>query len=109
MAGALDPEKMTWSIVAYGIPNPVFNGVSAATVQGGNIWLGNYQSDRLAYLPVPHPLGSGPWRDGCARGPRSSRAGPASPPPGSAVPPFPGARTSRRSFGPAGFLLPETP
>ena len=60
MAGALDPEKMTWSIVAYGIPNPVFNGVSAATVQGGNIWLGNYQSDRLAYLPIPHPLGPAP-------------------------------------------------
>lgn len=56
-ASALDPATMIWSTIAYGTPNPAFNGVSAAVVMGGNVWLGSYQADRLAWLPVPRLSG----------------------------------------------------
>jgi len=49
----LDPVAMTLSIVDYGEPNPVFNGVSSAVIVGDEIWLGSYQADRLAWRPLP--------------------------------------------------------
>ena len=59
VAAAMDPAAMTWSTIAYGTPNPAYNGVSAAVVMGGNVWLGSFQADRLAWRPLPHPP-SGP-------------------------------------------------
>lgn len=53
MVADLDPRSMTLSIVDYGEPNPVFNGVSSAVIVGDKIWLGSYQADRLAYRPLP--------------------------------------------------------
>jgi hypothetical protein len=35
-----------------GEPVPQFNGVSTAVVVGDTVWLGSYQSDRLAYRPL---------------------------------------------------------
>jgi len=49
----LDPENMSLTMVDYGEPNPVFNGVSSAVIVGDEIWLGSYQADRLAYRPLP--------------------------------------------------------
>jgi hypothetical protein len=49
----LDPELMTFRIVAYAPPDPSFNGASAAVLVGNQLWLGSYQSDCLAYLPLP--------------------------------------------------------
>ncbi len=36
--------------VAYGRPQPGFNGLSAATIAGGELWLGSFQSSRLAIV-----------------------------------------------------------
>jgi hypothetical protein len=49
----LDPQKMTWSIVAYSEPNPSFNGASTGLILGNELWLGSFQSDRIAIRPLP--------------------------------------------------------
>jgi hypothetical protein len=53
----LDPHSMIFSIVAYAEPDPDFNGVSAASVFAGELWLASYQADRVAWrkAPVPRP------------------------------------------------------
>jgi len=48
-AARLDPDTLQWQLVAYDVPNPSFNGVSTAVIVDGILWLGSYQSDRLAY------------------------------------------------------------
>jgi hypothetical protein len=49
----LDPLRMTWSIVAYAEPNPSFNGASTGLVIGQDLWLGSFQSDRIAIRRLP--------------------------------------------------------
>ena len=49
----LDPETRRVSLVAYGTPDPVFNGVSAAVIVGRELWLGSYQADRIAIRSLP--------------------------------------------------------
>jgi hypothetical protein len=49
----LDPKAMTWSIVAYAEPNPFFNGASTGLVKGDELWLGSFQSDRIAIRKLP--------------------------------------------------------
>lgn len=49
----LDPTSMTWSIVAYAEPNPAFNGASTGLVLGDELWIGSYQSDRIAIRKLP--------------------------------------------------------
>ena len=51
----LDPRSMEFSIVAYAEPDPDFNGVSAATIVGTELWLASYQSDRIAWRSAPVP------------------------------------------------------
>jgi hypothetical protein len=51
---ALDPETMTFSIVAYGEPNPAFTGVSTAVLIGRELWLGSFRADRVAYRLLPY-------------------------------------------------------
>ena len=53
----LDPHSMTFTVVAYGEPDPDFNGVSAAAIVTGDLWLASYQADRIAWraLPVAAP------------------------------------------------------
>jgi hypothetical protein len=53
VVATLDPETLTYSVIAYDTPNPAFNGVSAAAVIGREVWLGSYQSDKIAYRPLP--------------------------------------------------------
>lgn len=53
VAAAVDPETLAFSTIAYGTPDPVFNGVSTAVVIGRELWLGSYQADRLAHRPLP--------------------------------------------------------
>ena len=36
--------------IAYGRPQPGFNGLSAATIANGELWLGSFQSSRLAIV-----------------------------------------------------------
>jgi hypothetical protein len=49
----LDPKRLTWSIVDYSEPNPVFNGASTGLVLGDELWVGSYQSDRIAIRKLP--------------------------------------------------------
>lgn len=44
----LDPESRRFSLIAYGSPDPTFNGASAAVLLGEELWLGSYQADRIA-------------------------------------------------------------
>ena len=45
---ALDPQTLQFTVLAYATPNAGFNGVSAAIPMGDELWLGSYQSDRVA-------------------------------------------------------------
>lgn len=49
----LDPATQRFSLIAYGPPDPIFNGVSAAVILGNDLWLGSYQADRIAIRPLP--------------------------------------------------------
>ncbi|WP_230461464.1 hypothetical protein [Sphingobium sp. CAP-1] len=49
----LDPATRRFALVAYGPPDPVFNGVSAAVIVGSDLWLGSYQADRIAVRRLP--------------------------------------------------------
>ena len=49
----LQPHASEFSIIAYAEPNPAFNGVSAARIVGGELWLAAYQGDRIAMRPLP--------------------------------------------------------
>ena len=51
----LDPHSMHFSLVAYGEPDPDFNGVSAAAIVAEELWLASYQADRIAWRKVPVP------------------------------------------------------
>jgi len=44
---------MEFTVVAYAEPDPDFNGVSAAAVFAGELWLASYQSDRVAWRKLP--------------------------------------------------------
>lgn len=50
-----DPQSMDFSIAAYAEPDPDFNGVSAATMVAGELWLASYQADRVAWRKAPVP------------------------------------------------------
>jgi hypothetical protein len=54
IVGEVDLSRRSISTVAYGTPQPGFNGLSAATIVGDELWLGSFQSDRLAV--VRHPV-----------------------------------------------------
>ncbi|NWK99023.1 hypothetical protein DM806_25875 [Sphingobium lactosutens] len=49
----LDVTTRRFSLLAYGAPDPVFNGVSAAVIVGRELWLGSYQADRIAIRSLP--------------------------------------------------------
>jgi hypothetical protein len=51
----LDPHSMNFTVVAYAEPDPDFNGVSAATIVAGDLWLASYQADRIAWRKAPVP------------------------------------------------------
>ena len=50
VVGALDARAGRIATVAYGGPQPGFNGLSAATIAGGELWLGSFQAGRLAVV-----------------------------------------------------------
>jgi hypothetical protein len=62
VVGELDAKKRRIVVVAEGPPQPGFNGLSAAAISGNELWLGSFQSSRLAYLPLPRALQRGPRR-----------------------------------------------
>lgn len=52
----LDPEALEFNVLAYGQPDPLFNGVSAALVVGSDLWLASYQADRIAVRRLSYSL-----------------------------------------------------
>lgn len=60
--GELDRDRQRIRIVASGEPAPGFNGHSAVAISGGRLWLGSFQSSRLAGLPLPPALTRGKRR-----------------------------------------------
>jgi len=48
----LDLDRGTMRVIASGTPEAHFNGVSSAAIVGNILWLGSYQSDRLAYRTI---------------------------------------------------------
>jgi hypothetical protein len=50
IVGELDLAAGRVRTVAYGTPQPGFNGLSAATIVGDRLWLGSFQSSRLAIV-----------------------------------------------------------
>lgn len=57
--GALDTRKRRIAIVAAAQPQPGFNGLSSAVIAGDRLWLGSFQSNRIAWLPLPPALKPG--------------------------------------------------
>ena len=51
----LDPLSMNFTLVAYAEPDPDFNGVSAAAIVAGDLWLASYQANRIAWRKAPVP------------------------------------------------------
>ena len=49
----LNPQSLEFRTLAYAEPNPAFNGVSAARILDGELWMGAYQGDRIAVRPLP--------------------------------------------------------
>lgn len=50
VVGELDLKDRRIATLAYGHPQASFNGHSAAALSGGALWLGSFQSDRLAIV-----------------------------------------------------------
>jgi hypothetical protein len=48
----IDLKRGTMHAIATGGPEAQFNGVSSAAIVGNTLWLGSYQSDRLAYRTI---------------------------------------------------------
>ena len=48
--GQVDLARRRIATIAYGRPRPGFNGLSAAAWVNGELWLGSFQSDRLAIV-----------------------------------------------------------
>ncbi|MBX9898674.1 MAG: hypothetical protein K2Y17_12440 [Qipengyuania sp.] len=49
----MDPAKQTITTVAEFEPQPNFNGVSAAAIANGRLWLGSFQASRIAVASLP--------------------------------------------------------
>jgi len=50
IVGEVDLAHHRIATVAYGGPQPGFNGLSAATISGTDLWLGSFQADRIAIV-----------------------------------------------------------
>src|SRR3569623_2875426 len=55
----LDPRHGILKPLVDSGPNPDFNGVSAASLAGGLLWIGSYQADRIAWRDLPRREGVG--------------------------------------------------
>jgi hypothetical protein len=53
VSGQLDPKSLTWKILGYGEPNPVLGGIATTLVVDKTLWISSFQTDRVAYRPLP--------------------------------------------------------
>lgn len=59
VVAALNPRTLRFSVLAYGQPNPAFNGVTTGLIIGKRLWISSYQADRVAYRQLPGSGASG--------------------------------------------------
>jgi hypothetical protein len=52
VVATIDPKTMRVTEVARGPASPAFTGTAMAMVSGGEVWLGSFNADRLAYRTV---------------------------------------------------------
>jgi hypothetical protein len=55
----LDSRSFRLSTLVDSGPDPLFNGVSTASIAGGLLWIGSYQADRIAWRSLPDKKGRG--------------------------------------------------
>lgn len=55
MVDTIDPTTMAVTKLASGPVTPGFPGTATAVQIGGELWLGSFLADRLAYRPLGHP------------------------------------------------------
>lgn len=60
VVATVSPNTLRFRVLAYGEPNPMFNGATTGLVIGTRLWISSYQADRLAYRRLPG-TGSGSW------------------------------------------------
>jgi hypothetical protein len=53
VVGELDLRQHRIATVAHGPPQPQFNGISAAALVSGALWLGSFQADRVGVARIP--------------------------------------------------------
>jgi hypothetical protein len=52
IAATIDPKTMAVTELARGPATPSFTGTAMAMLVGGDLWLGSFNADRLAYRPL---------------------------------------------------------
>jgi hypothetical protein len=52
IAATIDPKTMAVAELARGPATPSFTGTAMAMLVGGDLWLGSFNADRLAYRPL---------------------------------------------------------
>jgi hypothetical protein len=55
----LEPKTLTWTVLAYAVPNPNIAVVSTGVLVGDTLWIGAANSEGIGYQPLPKPS-SGP-------------------------------------------------
>jgi hypothetical protein len=51
----LDPQALTWTVLAYATPNPNIAVVSTGVIAGDTLWIGAANSEGIGYQPLPKP------------------------------------------------------
>lgn len=67
VVGEMDTRARRIATFAYGTPEKHFNGLSAAAIAGGRLWLGSFQKDRIASVDLAQPA--------CKAGPGNAESG----------------------------------
>jgi hypothetical protein len=51
----LEPKTLTWTVLAYAVPNPNIAVVSTGVLVGDTLWIGAANSDGIGYQALPKP------------------------------------------------------
>jgi hypothetical protein len=51
----LEPKTLTWTVLAYAVPNPNVAVVSTGVLVGDTLWIGAANSEGIGYQPLPRP------------------------------------------------------
>ena len=51
----LEPKTLTWTVLAYAVPNPNIAVVSTGVLVGDTLWIGAANAEGIGYQPLPKP------------------------------------------------------